>query len=101
MRSGKINIFYLLILFCFILTCRNSYGQDISSVELSPVEYHQLAAERLQQAALFYDRWQNGSDAENFQQAIVYAASAAEIRPGWDEPWLLLGILYSELKADQ
>jgi tetratricopeptide (TPR) repeat protein len=89
-----------MVLFLFIVLV--FYNINLyASGELSPIEYHQLAAERLQEAALFYDRWQNNGDAESFQQAIVYAASAAEIRPDWDEPWLLLGMLYSEMKTDQ
>ena len=98
MKSGSKILFFcvaLIILFNF-----NIYAVQ-NSEELSVIEYNQLASERLQQAGLFYDRWQNSGDAENFQQAIIYAASAAETRPDWDEPWLLLGMLYSELKTDE
>src|SRR5690554_4391738 len=98
----KVTRTLLLFIFLSLIIGTPIYAeQDIIGQELSPLEYHQLAAERLQQAALFYDRWQSGGDAENFQQAIIYAASAAEISPDWDEPWLLLGMLYSELKIDE
>jgi len=90
-------IYVFLCFFCLLIFI----SPDVFSEELSTIEYQQLAAERLQEAALFYDRWQNGGGAENFQQAIIYTASAVEIRPDWDEPWLLLGMLYSEMKADQ
>ncbi len=102
-KNSKFSICVLLLLFVIELLFSSgcTLAKELDNEGLSAVEYQPLASERLQQAALFYDRWQKSGNAEPFQQAIVYAASAAEIRPDWDEPWLLLGMLYSELKADQ
>ncbi len=98
MKPGiKILFFFVTVIILFNF---NIYAVS-NNEELSAIEHNQLAEERLQQAGLFYERWQNTGNAESFQQAIIYAASAAETRPDWDEPWLLLGMLYSELKADR
>lgn len=100
MRSGITKVIFLSILFYFFISLIVPV-YAASDQKYSPIEYHEIAEERLQLSALFYERWQNSGKPEAFQQAVVYASSAARIRPEWDEPWVLLGSLYAELKADQ
>lgn len=94
------NILFIGIIGLFF--CMTAYTvHALDQEKINTLEYHKLASERLQHAALCYERWQNSGDAEFFQEALIYAASAAEIRPDWNEPWVLLGLLYSEIKVDQ
>jgi lipopolysaccharide biosynthesis regulator YciM len=64
-----------------------------------PLFIWQLSRIRLKHAAELYKEWKQNNTAEDFQRALVYAESATELSPDWDEAWLLLGMLYSEMKA--
>ena len=59
----------------------------------------QLGSIRLKHAAELYKTWKQNKQAEDFQKALIYAESSTELSPDNDEAWLLLGMLYSELKA--
>jgi|GEM_PF-2437872 tetratricopeptide (TPR) repeat protein len=65
----------------------------------SPLLIWQLSRIRLKHAAELYKEWKQNNIAEDFQRALVYAESSTELSPDWDEAWLLLGMLYSEMKA--
>jgi lipopolysaccharide biosynthesis regulator YciM len=67
----------------------------------SPLDYWQLSRVRLQHAAKLYQSWQRNGQAGEYQKALFYAQSAAELQPDWDEAWLLSGMIYAEMKADR
>lgn len=68
--------------------------------DANPIYYWQLSQVRLKHAARLYQSWQNNGDAKDFQRALIYAESASDLQPDWDEAWLLEGMLYAELKSD-
>jgi tetratricopeptide (TPR) repeat protein len=67
--------------------------------EKSPLLLWQLGSIRLKHAAGLYKNWGRNKQAEDFQKALIYAKSSTELSRDNDEAWLLLGMLYSEMKA--
>ncbi len=67
--------------------------------EKSPLLLWQLGSIRLKHAAELYKNWKQNRQAEDFQKALIYAESSTELSPDNDEAWLLLGMLYSEMKT--
>ena len=65
----------------------------------SPLLLWQLGSIRLKHAAELYKNWKLNNHAEDFQKALIYAESSTELSPDNDEAWLVLGMLYSEMKA--
>jgi lipopolysaccharide biosynthesis regulator YciM len=70
-------------------------------IDPSPMRYWQLSRVRARHAAKLYQSWQRNGQAKEYQKALFYARSAAQLQPDWDEPWLLLGMIYAEMKADR
>jgi lipopolysaccharide biosynthesis regulator YciM len=60
----------------------------------------QLGSIRLKHAAELYKGWKLNKKAKDFQKALIYAESSTKLGPDNDEAWLLLGMLYSEMKAE-
>ena len=49
----------------------------------------------------YYERWRESGRSADLRQAIFYAASAAELRPDWDQPRVLLAMIYSDFSGDR
>ncbi|TWI66926.1 hypothetical protein LZ24_02825 [Desulfobotulus alkaliphilus] len=69
--------------------------------EPSPCLYAELAEVRGRHAASCYGRWLESGQISDLQKAIYYAASAAELRPDWDQPRVLLAMIYAEFSGDR
>jgi len=67
--------------------------------EKSPLLLWQLGSIRLKHAAELYKNWKQNNQVKDFQKALIYAKSSIELSQDNDEAWLLLGMLYSEMKA--
>lgn len=66
----------------------------------SPLLNAESAGVRARHAATCYERWQASGKSVDLQQAIFYAASAAELSPQWDRPRVLLGMIYASFRGD-
>lgn len=65
----------------------------------SPLLLWQLGTIRLKHAAQLYKNWQQNLREDDYQKAILYAESSVKLMPDNDDAWLMLGLLYSEMKA--
>ncbi|MBN1957776.1 MAG: hypothetical protein JW773_06205 [Desulfuromonadales bacterium] len=65
----------------------------------SPLLLWQLSRIRLRHAAQLYKNWQQNSRVDDYQKALLYAESSVHLMPDNDDAWLMLGLLYSEMKT--
>ncbi len=65
----------------------------------SPLLLWQLSRIRLRHAAQLYKNWQQNSRVDDYQRALLYAESSVRLMSDNDDAWLMLGMLYSEMKA--
>jgi tetratricopeptide (TPR) repeat protein len=75
----------------------------LAEIEQGPAPhlYAELAEWRGREAAVRYEQWRETGRSDDLQQAIHYAASAVDLRPDWDLPRVLLGMIYAQFTGDR